>query len=285
MRAMLTCAVVAISTLFSATAPAAQTHPPTAATDSPDAIVVRAAGLIADAERGWGDDPEHAETALLEAVSLLEAAQGAGSPRSVELERTLGASFLLLGDHGRAVVHLRRAQLLDPTNKTVRETLDAARVRVGGTPPPDARERAARALLFWRGFVPRPALLIVGVVAWLGAWSLLLARRLGAPRVTTRLGLAALFASLLPTGALASERVILALRADAVVVQRGVLARNGPSDDLYPATFTEAVEPGLEVVVVDHRDGWASVRLASGQQTWLPENAIEMVTPSRRRSR
>jgi len=246
---------------------------------SPEALAARVAELVREAESAWGEDREGAEATLREGVALLTALERSPGARSAELERTLGASHLLLGDTGPAVLHLRRAQRLDPASRAIGETLDAARARVGGAPPAGAGERATRAVLFWRGIVPRRALLLVAVGAWLLAWALLLARRLGAPAPTAKLGVVALLLSLVPAGALASEGVILAVRDDAVVVGSGVIARNGPSDDLYPATFTEPVEPGLEVVVLERRDGWARVRLASGQATWLPQSAIEPVTP------
>ncbi len=250
--------------------------------ESREQLVERAAGLLADAEAAWADDREGAESTLREGVALLEAARSGVPATSVELERTLGASYLLLGDTGRSVLHLRRALLLDPADAATRETLAAARARVGASADADLGHRAARGLLFWRGYVPRLWLLVVGVAAWVAAWALLVARRLGAPRVTTRLGLVSLVVSLLPAGALASEQVILRLRDDAVVVQRGATAHNGPSADLYPATFTEPVQLGLELLVVGARDGWVNARLASGQETWLPESAIERVTPRRR---
>ncbi|MEZ6243603.1 MAG: hypothetical protein R3B57_11240 [Phycisphaerales bacterium] len=268
-------------TLLPAPLACAQDKAPATPPTSTDAMVARASDLLQDAEASWGEDREHAESVLHEGVALLDAVESSSAAPGAELERTLGASYLLLGENGRAILHLRRAQKLDPTSRAIRETLDAARARVGSPPPPDASERAKRAVLFWRGFVSRRALLVAAIGAWVIAWTLLLARRLGAPTSMAKLGLASLVLSFVPAGALASEEVITRLREDAVVVQDGVIARNGPSNDLYPATFTEPVEPGLEVVVLERRDGWARARLASGQDTWLPNAAIEAVTPRR----
>ncbi len=246
---------------------------------TPRELALRAGELVRSATEIRGDDPDRSDALLREAVGLYTRIEQASDSRSAALERTLGGASLMLGETGRAVLHLRRAQRLDPTDAGTNETLEHARRQVRSGVAPSAGSRLREVALWWRGHVPRSALLYGSLLAWGGAWTLAVVRRL---RRWERggIGVGVLIAgALIGGGTLASERALDRASREAVLVEDGVMARNGPSADVYPPTFTEPLRAGVELVVLERREGWARVRLANEQETWLPEGAIEMVTP------
>lgn len=247
--------------------------------ETPRSLAERAAALVTQAERVSADDPYESERLLGEAAKIYQRLSDERSVRSAELERSLGATMLLLGDNGRAVLHLRRALRLDPTDRATRETLEEARRRVRSGVSPGVRSRLESVALWWRGYVPRSVMLGGALASWVLAWSLAIVRRVrrwerGGLSVAVLLGLSAV-----GLGALGSEAWFERASREGVVVEDGVMAYNGPSADLYPATFSEPVRGGVEVEMLERREGWARVRLRNGQETWLPERSIELVTP------
>jgi SH3-like domain-containing protein len=46
-----------------------------------------------------------------------------------------------------------------------------------------------------------------------------------------------------------------------------------------PAALSQPLPRGAEVTVVERRDSWTKVRLASGTAGWLPSGAVERISP------
>jgi hypothetical protein len=246
---------------------------------SPRDLAERAAELINESERLRAEQPEESDRLLDEATRIYQRLSDDRSVRSAELERSLGASLLMLGETGRGVLHLRRAERLDPTDRATRESLAYARdqVRSGVTPSVGSRVRAAA--LWWRGHVPRRVVLGGALASWVLAWSIAIGRRVrgwrgGGVVIGTLLGI-----TVAGGGLLGSEFWLDRVSREAVLVEDGVLARNGPSEAVYPPTFTEPMRAGVELRVLERREGWARVELGNGQETWVPADAVEMVTP------
>ncbi len=263
--------IVALCLLF--------TVPGVARGETPTELATRAGELVRTAIEIRGDDPDRSDALLREAVGLYRLVEQTDESHNAALERTLGGASLMLGDTGRAVLHLRRSQRLDPTDARTRETLKHARDQVRSGVAPSAGSRLREVALWWRGRVPRSVVLYGSLIAWGGAWTLAIARRV---RRWERGGIAIgilIAGALVGGGTLASERLLDRASREAVLVEDGVMARNGPSADVYPPTFTEPMRAGVELVVLERREGWARVRLANEQETWLPETSIEMVTP------
>lgn len=270
---MIRCAVIITMLAWSSLAVAQES--------TPDELARRAAELVTQSEAAGADDPDESERLLGEAAQIYQRLSDERSVRSAELERSLGASLLMLGETGRGVLHLRRAQRLDPTDRATRETLADARRQVRSGVSPGLSSRVRSVVLWWRGHVPRGAVLGGAIASWVLAWSLAIVRRV---RRWERGGIS--FAVLLVlsgvgAGALGSEAWLDRASQAAVLVEDGVMAHNGPSADVYPPTFTEPVRAGVELRVLERREGWVRAELGNGQETWLPERSVEMVTPGR----
>lgn len=235
-----------------------------------DAAMERGARLSAT-------DPAAARAAYVEASAAYESARRAGGVESSALYRAIGNAYLLSDDLGRAILNYRRAEELIPHDQRARASLAHARSLVQTSTPPDWTGRLARALLWWRGVVPRGVFWGVFVGTFALGWAIALSRVATPYRPPVLLAAGAWLVAAVAVGSLASERVILARAEQGVVVADGAVGRNGPSASVYAPTFDAPIRAGVEVRVLERRDGWVRAALATGAETWLRSDAVEMV--------
>jgi hypothetical protein len=63
---------------------------------------------------------------------------------------------------------------------------------------------------------------------------------------------------------------------DDAVVMDGVVLRAADSAGA-PATLTQPLPRGVEVTIVEQRDTWTRIRLASGTAGWVPGGAVQRI--------
>jgi hypothetical protein len=218
-------------------------------------------------------DKTAARTLLGDAIVRWQALIDEAGIRNPKLYVNIGNAALLAGDTGRAVAAYRRAERLDATDPGVRAGLEAARRQAGTTAPVPLTwsEKALQRA----GYLPRRALLTTFAILWIGGWTALLARLLGA------LASRRLAPTLLLLGALSASPVVAAEALDSRLVHAVVVARapafNGPSDAVYQPTFKDGLPTGVEVRVLAERSGWTRVRLGDGQETWVRAADLERI--------
>ncbi len=225
----------------------------------------------------------------------------------------LGASRQLAGDHGRAVLALRRAELLAPATAGLRERLAAARATArGDVVPPTAPglgagtkgEAEFDAWGFardWALSVPRLWLWWCAIAGWVLLWTLVLLRA-ALPEWMARPGMGVLTACLMVAAAPAGMLVVHELRERAaeqqVVVMKDLAARTEPDDLTGGLAPTGTLKAGAEMRVMERRVGgngeeWLRVRPLTdatdqpGQEPvplWLPRAAVEAVSGGSRPS-
>jgi len=196
--------------------------------------------------------------------------------RSAGLEYNLGNTYLRLGQLGRAIVHYRRALLLDPSNDKIRANLEYARRQVEPYIPDTGAARLAQTLLFVHYNTSLRGRFVACALCSIGGWLLLALRLRFAHRVLTTGGLAGIVA-----GLWLAASIWWQVRADenyppAVVVDQEVILRAGRGEGYEPA-LRQPMGPGVELRVLQTRGDWAEVRLPNGITGWLPLSAIERV--------
>ncbi|MFT5423564.1 MAG: hypothetical protein ACI89L_001344 [Phycisphaerales bacterium] len=192
--------------------------------------------------------------------------------RNAPILRATGIAKLHAGDTAGAIVALRAAQQLDPTDDRTRESLAAARARVEAAPLISVSTRTRRWLGVWRGYVPRSALLGCGLGLLALGWFVGAANTLwGRPRrlwIATSFILAALPLSVLGYDLWQSQATTH------VVLAQEAVGRGGPSSEVYEASFEDPLPAGLEAIATDRRAGWTNIRLASGDETWVRSDTL-----------
>lgn len=240
-------------------------------------MLASAEQALEDAARVAAADPELAEDLYEQAAARYEALIEIHELRSAPLYRALGNARLLAGDTGRAVLNYRRALRLDPTDPRTAASLEHARSRVRTAITPDLAHRALRAALWWQGRVPRSAFFALFAGAFAAAWALEIARLLRARGFNPLWTLAAATLCLASLGSLLLERYANGSVEHVVLVRRDVIARTGPSQDVYPPAFDQPLDAGVEATASEHRDGWTRLRLADGREAWVPSAAVERI--------
>ena len=214
------------------------------------------------------------------AASFLEKAITDDGYRSASAYHALGNAYFRSDRLGKAVLNYRRGLQLNPTDPHLLASLKAVRLQIDVIPAKNAQGYFSQALTLVRSHVPRA--LIWGIIAttFCIGW-FMLTLRLFTPstrRMWTILASSSFACSIGASTALGYE-LYQAQSNDAVVVQSGFTVRTGPSESIYPKALDQNASPGLEVKVVDQRDGWSNIRFGHSSSGWISSDALERVFP------
>lgn len=221
-------------------------------------------------------DPAGARAARAEAIAGWNSLVESGVENHL-LHLNIANAYALSGDHARAIVHYRRAERLDPTDARIERGLAFSRSRVQTQVDPGGSERLASALLWWRGYLPRPVLAGVLVGAWLLAWTFVFVRTVGVKRFGLKPAAALGVVALLAGAGLALEHVVYRVQDAGVIVSGGAVGFNGPDRRVYEPSFLSPLGAGVEFRVIERRDGWMRVKLRDGRETWIESAQGQMI--------
>ena len=192
-------------------------------------------------------------------------------PDRPELLTDWGNAALGAGDLATATLAYRRALALDASNARARNILGWLRSRQGDAFRPASRGAATDTLFFFHTW-PRARRLLVGAVAFALA-VLLVVPWAG----TRRRGLRAL--ALLPAALWLAMLISVALEdrhaGDAIVMDDVVLRAADSAG--APAAMAQSLPRGAEVTVLERRDAWTRIEIASGTAGWIPAGSVEPV--------
>lgn len=222
------------------------------------------------------DNPNQARQHWLAALEAFRAVRDSGV-RSAALEYNIGNTYLRLGDVGRAIIHYRRAERIQPRSRSLQINLDQARQQVQPRIVAETGGSLPASLLLWNG---RSTL-------WERVWGtagLSLAGWIGlafALRGRVRPAAVVACGTAIALSLIAAASMVVELRdgerhPPAVVVAVDLVLRTGRGEGYEPA-IRERLGSGVEVRVLQERAGWVEVQLGNGIRGWLPETAIERV--------
>ncbi len=185
----------------------------------------------------------------------------------------LGNAALQAQDRGTAVLAYHRALRLDPDDRTARQNLEYVRGRLPGwVPRPDDAEGFRGFFddrLLPRAWRARGAALAFALAAIAVVFSV--RERPGAWRGLAIFGFvvwAVLLASTFAGGD--------STRSLAVLVAAETEARSADSA-LAPRALPDPLPAGVEVDLLEEREGWARIRLANGRDVWVRRTSVARV--------
>jgi Flp pilus assembly protein TadD len=194
-------------------------------------------------------------------------------PGRPELLADWGNAALGAGDVATATLAFRRALAIDPTNARARHNLGWLRSRQSDAFRRSVTTSATDNLLFFIRW-PEGTRMLVGAGAFAIAVLLLVPWR--GRRRRTAVGLAVI--PLLVWLAMVSSVLVAVLvgnrEADDAVVMDGVVMRAADSAGA-PAALTQPLPRGAEVTILERRDAWTRIRIASGTTGWVPAGAVQ----------
>lgn len=202
------------------------------------------------------------------AAALGEAAQAL--PDRPELLTDWGHAALAAGDVATATLAYRRALAIDSSNPRARRNLSLLRQQM----PEGMRpvESSATDTLFFFHHWPRARRLLIGAGAF--AVAVLLLVPWSGRRRRSLAGLAVLpFAVWI---AMLLSLVLEDRRTDDAVVMDAAVLRAADSAGA-PAALSQPLPRGAEVRIVERRDAWTKIQLASGTTGWIPDGAVQRI--------
>jgi hypothetical protein len=180
-----------------------------------------------------------------------------------------------MGQLGRAIASYRQAQQLSPRDPELRSNLQFARTRArGGSPYPAERWRGwldALTMNEWT-VLASAAVWLLFILLALGQWRAELSRTLrkyvvGAGVAVVVLGVC--FGFVLRNNVFSHSAIVVVGEAD---------VRNGPLDE-SPSVYK--VRDGVEVHVIDEKDGWLQVVDSADRAGWLRRDQVLVFEPAR----
>ncbi len=240
--------------------------------------------VLADAERTFqqavtlaDESPDEAERAFALAAAHYQVLVDEFGIESASLYLNLGNARLLSGDVGRAVLNYRRAQRLAPADPDIIAALNLAKGSIDVAVQPSLPERSVSLLSRTLTLIGRPLVFAVAIGCWIIAWIACAAGRLRTQPIRMVPVRALFVIGVVGAGVLVLEQALTTQVRTGVVVWDEVTGRSGPGAGVYDETFDRPLPAGLELTIIEERDGWIEARLADGRITWLPINAIEEV--------
>lgn len=181
-----------------------------------------------------------------------------------------GNALMRAGERGRAIAAYRQAQRYRPRDPYLEANL---RYALGAESPAERRRPVIEHLLFWQNWLSYPekfalAAAVVAVTLLLGLGGIFFERRLLA-----RLALAGVAVSVLAILSAAYDWYRYDATVHGVTIQDEVVARKGNGASYEPA-LSAPLAQGTELELVSRRGDWLLVRMAGGQEGWLPEQAV-----------
>ena len=220
------------------------------------------------------------EAALKQSAAILEQVMGEHDVQSPGIYHALGNAYMLQGDTGRAVLAYRRGEILDPTNSELRYSLAFARSSVSTQVQQSTSNRAWKLILSWRGYIPRHLLTTLFLILFTVGWVAISAKTVNfGPKAFARLGVLLIAGSVLPAVMLGSDWYHTHSADSAIVTQSETFARTGPDDSVYNLVYEEALASGIELRVIETRDGWSHAELWDGTNCWIPQGHITHISP------
>jgi hypothetical protein len=240
------------------TAAAPATNGPSAATAAPAAPTVEPDAVTAFEQANQRYEEGHFAEAAAAYEALL--ARGAVSPN---LHFNLGNARFKVGQFGQAIVHYRLAARLAPRDPDIQANLRLTREMVTGQPPPapGLGQRLIRALTLneWAGLAALSFWVCLGLLTW-REWQPFRGTELRRWIVASGIGVVLFSVGL--TGAWRERWG----RTEVVVTVPEAVVRYGP---LEVSPELQVVHDGLELVVLDEKDGWLQVTGLKRGTGWI----------------
>lgn len=209
-----------------------------------------------------------------QAISTYEQILSSGE-ESAKLYFNLGNAYYKAGDVNKAILNYERAKLLAPQDKDIAFNLQIANqfvvTKIDALPQPF--------FLRWRtSFVnkyPTDTWATISVVSFLVFLLLLglffFSRVVAVKRLSFWLGILVVIFSGFTYSFASKQKNKIVNRSGAIVFCPRVTVKSAPRES---ATDLFLIYEGLKVQVTDSLDSWKEIKLADGNEGWLPDSCI-----------
>ncbi len=197
---------------------------------------------------------------------------------SAELYYNLGNSFYKTGQVTKAILNFERAKLLAPSDEDIQFNLVLANQHVVDAIEPLPRVFFVR---WWNSITNLTSVdnwakisVISFVLFLILAGFFVFTRSVATKRFTFWIGILFILVAVFSFNFAASQKKQLTQHDYAIVTQPSITVKSSPSET---GTDIFVIHEGLKVQVKDSLGVWREIRLADGNQGWLPANSIEQI--------
>jgi hypothetical protein len=223
------------------------------------------------------DDADARHRYYSEAILCYEKLIEQGELANSRLFYNLANAYLLNADVGRAVLHFRNAEKLDPSDADIQKNLAYARNLRLDKIETASKQKVMERLFFWHYDYSLRWKFTAACIAF-AAMCLLLAAAIWRPSMRW-LRVAAIAMAIVVLGlggSVGLQRHTDMTRRFGVITAEHVEARQGDGA-AYPPSFKEPLHAGTEFDLLEQRPGWWRIRLTDGSTTWIPDHSAELV--------
>ncbi len=222
-----------------------------------------------DLYTGSMDAPEdEAEKMLRRSASLYGRLAVEKGIRNGYLYYNIGNCHLRLGELGTAIYYYRKAEILLPQFKDLRENLRTAEGQRRDKAPRGQLASVWRTLFFWHFLAGLRTRVFLFAGFYLAGWVALIARFRYRRPVLKVIAFLSLFFSAVFFLSVSATALTLHYSNAGVLVTDQFEARTGPGESYDPA-FTGPLHDGCEFEKIGSEGGWLEVELQTGDKCWI----------------
>ena len=214
--------------------------------------------------------------------SLIRFLQLAEDVQNGKLYYNIGNIYYKLGDMGRAILYYRKAELLIPGDRNLRENLISAREeRVDALSEKESVRILETIFFIHYNLSASSRSVLFGMalgLTWISAAFLLLKKKINASLFRGFFTSTIVFAilALFFLGSVIIDTMELKYHPGGVITADAIIARKG--DGLsYSPSFEDPLHSGLEFTLINERPGWYYIELSDNTRTWIPDNAASLI--------
>jgi tetratricopeptide (TPR) repeat protein len=197
---------------------------------------------------------------------------------SADLYYNMGNCHYKLGENARAILNYERALRIRPRDEDIRFNLQIANLSVTDKIQEIPELFYVRYYKQFRSLFSLRALTLISLIFYFFVIGSLVAWLLIRNRSVRRVLKAALIVFLIffIVSSLTTVSKILSMkrRIEAVVMVQEVNVRSAPQDE---ATEIFTIHEGLKIRISNKRGDWYEIRLADGNEGWLPAKDVEII--------
>ncbi|MEI6891016.1 MAG: hypothetical protein V5783_02490 [Pontiella sp.] len=199
--------------------------------------------------------------------------------RNGELFYTLGNSWFMAGDVGRAILNYRRAEQYLPNHPDLKYNLNTALELKTDLIPEKEPHPLADKLLGWHLKTSTTFRWWTFAALWVVLWGSWFWNE-RSPRKELRItAIITGTLSVVLLGSLIAETLQRFRAEPGVILAQEIMARKGDGT-IYAPAFLDPLHSGTEFQCLEERKKWWHIRLADGQTCWIPAEAGEKVALS-----
>ena len=197
---------------------------------------------------------------------------------SASLYYNLGNAYYKAGQITKAILNYERAKLLAPNDEDIQFNLDLANQHVVDNISPLPKVFFVR---WWNSLANKFSAdgwakisVITFILTLILAGFFFLSRSISIKRLSFWVGILIVAISIFSFNFAARQKNRMTSHNFAIITQPSVTVKSSPSDS---GTDLFLIHEGLKVEIKDQLGSWKEIRLADGNQGWLPASSLEKI--------